>query len=163
MRPCARPGFDRRPELRTVGGGDAEPDRCAAGAEGLARGEDHRDHRVLALLTELIFEGVGHMALHTSECTPHRFRDGGGRVSYAAIRVGACLCWRRLACSAAREFVEPPLRLLDPPLPFGGVGFLGLLLTAQFRLDPPRVLGVCSLDALLERPEVVLDFLVRGS
>jgi hypothetical protein len=81
MRPCARPGFDRRPELRPVGGGDAEPDRRAGGAEGLARGEDHRDHRVLALLTELIFEGVGHMALHTSECTPHRFRERGGRVS----------------------------------------------------------------------------------
>ena len=70
MRPCARPGFDRRPELRPVGGGDAEPDRRAGGAEGLARGEDHRDHGVLALLTELIFEGLRHVALHTSECTP---------------------------------------------------------------------------------------------
>jgi hypothetical protein len=69
MRPCARPGFDRRPELRPVGRGDAEPDRRAGGAEGWTRGEDHRDHGGLALLTELIFEGVGHMALHTSECT----------------------------------------------------------------------------------------------
>ena len=48
----------------------AEPDRRAGGAEGLARGEDHRDHGVLALLTELIFEGLRHVALHTSECTP---------------------------------------------------------------------------------------------
>ena len=71
MRPCARPGFDGRPELRPVGGGDAEPDRGAGGAEGLARGEDHRDCGVLALLTELILEGVGHKALHTSECTPY--------------------------------------------------------------------------------------------
>ena len=71
MRPCARPGFDGRPELRPVGGGDAEPDRRAGGAEGLARGEDHRDHGVLALLTELIFEGFGHIAHHTSECTSY--------------------------------------------------------------------------------------------
>lgn len=65
MRPCAGPGFDGRPDLRPVGGGDAEPDRGARGAEGLARGEDHRDHGVLALLTELIFEGFAHIALHT--------------------------------------------------------------------------------------------------
>jgi hypothetical protein len=71
MRPCARPGFDGRPELRPVGGGDAEPDRGAGGAEGLARGEDHRDHGVLALLTELIFKGFGHIADHTSECTSY--------------------------------------------------------------------------------------------
>lgn len=70
MRPCARPGFDGRPELRPVGGGDAEPDRGAGGAEGLARGKDHRDHGVLALLTELILEGFGHIAHHTFECTP---------------------------------------------------------------------------------------------
>jgi len=71
MRPCARPGFDGRPELCPVGGGDAEPDRGAGGAEGLARGEDHRDPGVLALLTELIFEGFGHIVLHTSECTSY--------------------------------------------------------------------------------------------
>jgi len=71
MRPCARPGFDGRPDLRPVGGGDAEPDRGAGGAEGLARGEDHRDHGVLTLLTELIFEGFGHIALHTFECTSY--------------------------------------------------------------------------------------------
>jgi len=71
MRPRARPGFDGRPELRPVGGGDAEPDRGAGGAEGLPRGEDHRDHGVLALLTELIFEGFGHIARHTSECTSY--------------------------------------------------------------------------------------------
>ena len=70
MRPCARPGFDGRPELRPVSGGDAEPDRGAGGAEGLARGEDHRDHGVLALLTELIFEGFGHIAHHTSSVRP---------------------------------------------------------------------------------------------
>jgi hypothetical protein len=35
----------------------------------LARGEDHRDRGVLTLLTELIFEGVGHIDLHISECT----------------------------------------------------------------------------------------------
>jgi hypothetical protein len=71
MRPCARPGFDGRPELLPVGGGDAEPDRGAGGAEGLARGEDHRDHGVLALLTELIFEGFGRIADHTSESTSY--------------------------------------------------------------------------------------------
>jgi hypothetical protein len=71
MRPCARPAFDGRPELRPVGGGDAEPDRGAGGAERLARGEDHRNHGVLALLTELIFEGFGHIAHHTSECTSY--------------------------------------------------------------------------------------------
>jgi len=70
MRPCARPGFDGRPERRPVGGGDAKPDRGAGGAEGLARGEDHRDHGVLALLTELIFEGFGHIAHHTSSVRP---------------------------------------------------------------------------------------------
>jgi hypothetical protein len=70
MRPGARPGFDGRPELRPVGGGDAKPDRGAGGAEGFAGGEDHRDRGVLALLTELIFEGVGHMALHPSESSP---------------------------------------------------------------------------------------------
>ena len=70
MRPCARPGFDGRPELRPVGGGDAEPDRGAGGAEGLARGEDHRDHGVLALLTELIFERFGHIGHHTSSVRP---------------------------------------------------------------------------------------------
>jgi hypothetical protein len=36
----------------------------------LARGKDHRDHGVLALLTELILEGFGHIAHHTFECTP---------------------------------------------------------------------------------------------
>jgi hypothetical protein len=41
------------------------------------------------------------------------------------------------SCSVAREVVEPPLRLLDPPLLFGDLRFLGLLLTAQLRLDPP--------------------------
>jgi hypothetical protein len=70
MRPCARPGFDGRAELRPVGGGDAEPDRGAGGAEGLARREDHRDHGVLALLTELIFEGFGHIAHRTSSVRP---------------------------------------------------------------------------------------------
>jgi hypothetical protein len=71
MRSCARPGFDGRPELRPVGGGDAEPDRGAGGAERLARGEDHRNHGVLALLTELILEGFGHIAHHTFECTSY--------------------------------------------------------------------------------------------
>ena len=71
MRPCARPRFDGRPELCPVGGGDAEPDRGAGGAEGLPRREDHRDHGVLALLTELIFEGFGRIADHTSECTAY--------------------------------------------------------------------------------------------
>jgi hypothetical protein len=71
MRPCARPGFDGRPDLRPVGGGDAEPDRGAGGAEGLARGEDHRNHGVLTLLTELILEGFGHIAHHTFECTSY--------------------------------------------------------------------------------------------
>ena len=71
MGPCTRPGFDGRPELRPVGGGDAESDRGAGGAESLARGEDDRDHGALALLTELIFEGLGHIADHTSECTSY--------------------------------------------------------------------------------------------
>ena len=70
MRPCARPGFDGRPELRPVGGGDAESDRGAGGAEGLARGEDDGDHGVLALLTEVIFEWFGHIAHHTSSVRP---------------------------------------------------------------------------------------------
>jgi hypothetical protein len=70
MRPGARPGFDSRPELRAVGCGDAEPDRGAGGAEGLARREDHRDLGGLALFTELILEGIGHVALHPSESSP---------------------------------------------------------------------------------------------
>jgi hypothetical protein len=64
MRPGARPSFDGRPELRPVGGGDAEADRGAGGTEGVARGEDHRDLGGLALLTDLIFEGIGQVALH---------------------------------------------------------------------------------------------------
>jgi hypothetical protein len=64
MRPGARPSFDGRPELRPVGCGDAEADRGAGGTEGLARGEDHRDLGGLALLTDLIFEGIGQVALH---------------------------------------------------------------------------------------------------
>jgi hypothetical protein len=64
MRPGARPSFDGRPELRPVGCGDAEADRGAGGTEGLARGEDHRDLGGLALLTDLIFEGIGQIALH---------------------------------------------------------------------------------------------------
>jgi hypothetical protein len=36
----------------------------------VARGEDHRDHGVLALLTELIFEGFGHIAHYTSSVRP---------------------------------------------------------------------------------------------
>jgi hypothetical protein len=64
MRPGARPSFDGRPELCPVGCEDAEADRGAGGTEGLTRGEDHRDLGGLALLTELIFEGIGQVALH---------------------------------------------------------------------------------------------------